>query len=60
MSDRTSPDLEDRLRGYAVPDVARPPQLVGDVGYVAHETPVGRLLLAARRTHRTTRRRTRS
>ena len=48
MSDRTSPDLEGRLRGYAVPDGARPPQLVGDVGYVAHETPVGRLLLAAR------------
>jgi methylated-DNA-[protein]-cysteine S-methyltransferase len=43
-----STDLEGRLRGYAVPDGVRPPQLVGDVGYVAHETPVGRLLLAAR------------
>jgi methylated-DNA-[protein]-cysteine S-methyltransferase len=41
-------DLEGRLRGYAVPEGARPPQLVGDVAYVEHETPVGRLLLAAR------------
>jgi methylated-DNA-[protein]-cysteine S-methyltransferase len=48
MSDRGTPDLEGRLRGYPAPDGARPPQLVGDVGYVAHETPVGRLLLAAR------------
>ena len=37
--------LEDRLRGYAEPTDARPPQLVGDVAYVAHETPVGRLQL---------------
>ncbi|MDP9221662.1 MAG: methylated-DNA--[protein]-cysteine S-methyltransferase [Actinomycetota bacterium] len=43
-----STDLERRLRGYAAPDELRPPQLHGDVAYVAHETAVGRLLLAAR------------
>lgn len=40
-------DLEDRLRGYPAPDEGQPPQLHGDVAYVAHDTPVGRLLLAA-------------
>jgi methylated-DNA-[protein]-cysteine S-methyltransferase len=40
--------LENRLRGYADPHGARPPELTGDVAYVAHDTPVGRLLLAAR------------
>jgi methylated-DNA-[protein]-cysteine S-methyltransferase len=40
--------LEDRLRGYADPEDARPPELTGDVAYVAHDTPVGRLLLATR------------
>ena len=41
-------DLEERLRGYPAAHEARLPQLTGDVAYVAHDTPVGRLLLAAR------------
>ena len=41
-------DLEARLRGYPAAEQAKPPQLHGDVAYVAHDTPVGRLLLAAR------------
>jgi methylated-DNA-[protein]-cysteine S-methyltransferase len=41
-------DLEARLRGYPAAEPAQPPQLHGDVAYVAHDTPVGRLLLAVR------------
>jgi methylated-DNA-[protein]-cysteine S-methyltransferase len=50
MSDMTENmiDLEDRLRGYGAAEDLQPPQLTGDVSYVAHDTPVGRLLLAAR------------
>ncbi|MFL6098913.1 MAG: methylated-DNA--[protein]-cysteine S-methyltransferase [Actinomycetales bacterium] len=50
MSDTTQHvmDLEDRLRGYLAPEDLQPPRLHGDVAYVAHDTPVGRLLLAAR------------
>lgn len=50
MSDMTDNviDLEARLRGYDAAADLRPPQLTGDVSYVAHDTPVGRLLLAAR------------
>jgi methylated-DNA-[protein]-cysteine S-methyltransferase len=40
--------LEDRLRAYPAPADGQPPDLHGDVAYVAHDTPVGRLLLAAR------------
>jgi methylated-DNA-[protein]-cysteine S-methyltransferase len=38
-------DLESRLGAYAPP--LRPPTLRGDVTYTLHDTPVGRLLLAA-------------
>lgn len=43
-----SNDLELRLRGYPTPEGVRPPRLQGDVSYVAHDTAVGRLLLATR------------
>ena len=43
-----SNDLELRLRGYPTPEGLRPPRLQGDVSYVAHDTAVGRLLLATR------------
>ena len=43
-----SNDLELRLRGYPMPDGLQPPRLQGDVSYVAHDTAVGRLLLAIR------------
>lgn len=41
-------DLESRLRTYDTPASSRPPTLHGDVAYVEHDTPVGRLLLGAR------------
>lgn len=41
-------DIEDRLRQFVAPGPQTPPQLHGDVAYVAHDTPVGRLLLATR------------
>jgi methylated-DNA-[protein]-cysteine S-methyltransferase len=43
-----SNDLELRLRGYPTPEGLQPPRLQGDVSYVAHDTAVGRLLLATR------------
>src|SRR3954469_7377401 len=41
-------ELERRLRAFPRPAGATPPQLRGDVSYVLHDTPVGRLLLAVR------------
>lgn len=44
----TETEVERRLRGFVGPPSPRPPQLHGDVAYVLHDTPVGRLLLAVR------------
>src|SRR3954454_4459526 len=48
MNVASTRDLETRLRRFAAPDRLQPPVLHGDVSYVAHDTPVGRLLLAVR------------
>lgn len=40
--------LETQLRGLSGPRTGAPPTLHGDVGYVLHDTAVGRLLLAVR------------
>lgn len=50
LHDRSDTELEDALRaaGTALPADSRPPRLHGDVAYVVHDTPVGRLLLAVR------------
>jgi methylated-DNA-[protein]-cysteine S-methyltransferase len=40
--------LEQQLRSFTTSGELRPPELHGDVGYVLHDTAVGRLLLAAR------------
>ncbi len=47
-SDTSELELERRLRAGVEPPGLRPPQLHGDVSYVAHDTAVGRLLLAVR------------
>jgi methylated-DNA-[protein]-cysteine S-methyltransferase len=40
--------LEQQLRAFTTSGELRPPELRGDVGYVLHDTAVGRLFLAAR------------
>jgi methylated-DNA-[protein]-cysteine S-methyltransferase len=48
MNAMPNTDLELRLRDYSLTDGPEPPRLHGDVSYVAHDTAVGRLLLAVR------------